>query len=475
MLTYTLVVADVTADKLNTDPALLFRTNSPSNVIDSTMPRYVESNACNACARSKRKCGRQMPACTRCADRAISCVYPSSTNRAFSASRQLLSNGSRGSVAREENGLASVALATSPGAANLILPDELMLDLTFPLLDRDFTAPLAFVEQPSMPTTRQDWFLAPDTWKISQLKNTSVAESTSLATIKQYVKLLQSWFERWASTGSNPFIHARLYTANFPACVQVAHATMASYIHRTPANSDIIFQVVEDRSNDLLQENGAVLDTFDDEKWTDREEQDVDLFAQLARLHALTVYQLIGLFDGDIRSRYVAEGQMAVRESWAAKLLESAAKTLSNTHAQATDLVAGSPWSSSYSQHQWYLWILSESVRRTYLVASSISCIFSALQKRWSTCVGGIMFTNRQGLWDATNAIEWEKQCLRGNVAFLQRFECASFFEDAKPADIDEFGTAMMDMTFDRDLLGEWRNKYADGAQGDSAILLRAR
>ncbi len=87
------------------------------------------------------------------------------------------------------------------------------------------------------------------------------------------------------------------------ACVQVAYTTLASYIHRTPANTDTILQIIEDRSNDLLQENGAVLNMVGAEEWADGGGQDVDLFAQLTRLHALMVYQIIGLFDGDIRSR----------------------------------------------------------------------------------------------------------------------------------------------------------------------------
>ena len=65
---------------------------------------------------------------------------------------------------------------------------------------------------------------------------------------------------------------------------------------------DTVLQIVEDRSNDLLRENGAVLDRVAAEEWADGGEQDVDLFAQLTRLHALMVYQIIGLFDGDIRS-----------------------------------------------------------------------------------------------------------------------------------------------------------------------------
>ena len=426
----------------------------------STMPTHAESNACSACSRSKRKCGRQIPSCIRCVDRGKSCVYPPSRGRAASSSRPLLSDPLRDSVPRVDDGLlAGVAANTSSPTANLILADDLMLDLAFPLMDSDFAAPSPLIQTASAPATRADWFLAPETWKISHRVDISAAIPISKAVMKKYVAVLQSWFERWVTTGSNPFIHSCLYSAKSPACVQVAYATLASYIHRTPANTDTVLTIVEDRSTDLLRENGAILDRVGAEKWADGGEQDVDLFTQLTRLHALMVYQSIGLFNGDIRSRHVAEGHMAVQDSWAGKLFHSAAKALSNTHDVATHLVGCLPTPSTYSQQQWYLWILSESIRRTWFVAVSLSAVFSVLQQGWSPCPGSIMYTNRSGLWNAGSAIEWEKQCLGRNVEFLHRFECASLFDNAEPADIDEFGMAMLDMTFSGELLEKWRDR----------------
>lgn len=355
--------------------------------------------------------------------------------------------------------LAGLAGNASSRTANLILADDFSLDLEFPLLDSDFAAPMSLIQTPSAPAIRADWFLAPETWKIFHGVDTSAAMPVSTATMKKYVAVLQSWFERWVTTGSNPFIHSCLYSANFPAWLQVAYATLASYIHRTPANTEIVLQIVEDRSNDLLRENGAMLTRVGADEWADGGEQDVDLFAQLIRLHALMVYQIIGLFDGDIRSRHVAEGHMAVQVSWAGKLFHSAARALSNTQAAATHLVGCLPTPSTSSQQQWYLWILSESIRRTWLVAVSLSSVFSALQQRWSTCPGGVMYTNRRGLWNAASASEWEKQCLGKNVTFLQRFECARLSDDVEPADIDEFGTAMLDMTVNAELLEKWRGR----------------
>ena len=136
--------------------------------------------------------------------------------------------------------------------------------------------------------------------------------------------------------------------------------------------------------------------------------------------------------------------------------MRSAAK---DTHTATTHLVSCLLKPSTYSQQQWYLWILSESIRRTWLVAVNLSPVFSALQQRWAACPGGIMYTNRSGLWDATSAAEWENRCSDRNVAFLQRFECAKLFDEAEPADIDEFGTTMMDMTFNEELLEKWRDR----------------
>jgi hypothetical protein len=387
-----------------------------------------------------------------------SCVYPPSRNKAASSSRPLLSEPLRSSVSREENELlAGIAGNTSSFTTNLTLADDLMLDLAFTPMNSEFTALSSLIQTSSLSATSADSFFAPETWSISRAVDTSVRAVPSKAAMKKYVAILQSWFERWITTGSNPFIHHRLYSANFPACVQIAYATLASYIYRTPANTEKVLQIVEDRSNDLLRDNGAVLERIGAENWTDGGEQDVDLLMQLSRLHALMVYQIIGLFDGDIRSRHVAEGHMAVQDSWADKLL-LAGKALRNTHAATTPPFECLSDSYICSQKQWCLWVLSESVRRTWLVAVSLISTYSALQQRWALCPGGIMYTKRSGLWNARSATEWEKQCLERDVAVLQRFECTKFFDEAKPADIDEFGIAMLDMYFDSELLERWRD-----------------
>ncbi|KAH7389956.1 hypothetical protein BKA66DRAFT_440222 [Pyrenochaeta sp. MPI-SDFR-AT-0127] len=418
------------------------------------MPPHTEANACSACARSKRRCGRQTPSCARCAASGRPCVYPPSRSRAAGSSRPLLSDALRGPAPRmADELLAEFSGITSSSATNLIPADDLILDLAFPLIDSDFDDPSSLIQTSSVPATKADWFLAPETWRISYKVDTSAAAIVGKSTMTEYVAMVRSWFERWVATGSNPFIHSLLYSANFPACVQVAYATLASYIHRTPANTDTVLHIVEERSNDLLRDYGAVPDRAGAADWADARGQDIDLFTQLARLHALMVYQIIGLFDGDIRSRYVAQGHMAVYDRWNGKLLHSAAKAFSNTQAIATQLVGCLPGPSTSLQQQWYLWILTESIRRTWVIAASISTVFTMMQQRWASCPGGIMYTNRSGLWNAASATEWEKHYMGRDVAFLHRFECVRLFDEAVPADVDEFGTAMLAMTFNQELL----------------------
>jgi hypothetical protein len=82
--------------------------------------------------------------------------------------------------------------------------------------------------------------------------------------------------------------------------------------------------------------------------------------------------------------------------------------------------------------------------------------VFSALQQRWALCPGGIMYTNRSGLWEAASATQWLKQCEDSNVKVLQRFECNSVLGHLRPADVDEFAIAMLKMTLSEEMIAAW-------------------
>ncbi|KAH7083437.1 RNA polymerase 2 mediator complex component [Paraphoma chrysanthemicola] len=424
------------------------------------MPKIAESNACSACAKSKRKCGRQTPSCVRCTDRGIRCVYPYSTREAPSSSRPLLSKPEIGSIPIADDGPLGEDAGTSfSGGTDHIPAESLSLEMSFPLMYNESATSSALIETPIGQISDADWFLAPETWRMTHVMDSMATVPIGIPKMKSYILLLQSWFRRWVTHGSNPFVHSHLYKANFPACMQVAYATLTSYTHRTPENTDIILRIVADRSAELLQEHGAVPSRIGTEGWTAEGPQDIDLFTQLSRLHALMVYQLIGLFDGDIRSRHVAEGQMSVQDNWANRLFQEASKTLTNTRDAGTQLIGSLPRPTTTLQQRWYIWILSESIRRTWLIASSIFSIYSALQQRWSVCPGSIMYSNRKGMWSAESSTDWDRLCSKSGAVSLQRFECSRLPYDADPDDIDEFGDAMLNMTVHEELLEKWKNR----------------
>lgn len=66
------------------------------------------------------------------------------------------------------------------------------------------------------------------------------------------------------------------------------------------------------------------------------------------------------------------------------------------------------------------------------------------------------MFTNREGLWGAESADEWERLCSDKNVAFIQRFQADRLFDEAVPNDVDEFGRTWLEFTFGPDRLKQW-------------------
>jgi hypothetical protein len=216
-----------------------------------------------------------------------------------------------------------------------------------------------------------DWFLTPESWKIHEIPP-NANMSFDFKDLKSFNQILQSWFDEWVSVGSNPFIHSQLYRHRFPGCVQIAYTTLSTYNNRTAANTDTILQIVEDRANELLRENGLVIDNLNQENVISDSKEPIDTLEQLARVHALMAYQMIGLFDGDIRSRHRAESRFPVLQRWVSLLLESADSNLRNpspTFYLPYAGLAGVSCPLGSTESRWRTWIQAESVRRTWMIA----------------------------------------------------------------------------------------------------------
>ncbi|KAL6691582.1 hypothetical protein J3F84DRAFT_403277 [Trichoderma pleuroticola] len=401
------------------------------------MASPLEPRACNACAKSKRKCDKQMLSCQRCKDAGINCVYPPPRQSSYVLLQDcLLSNEAAGSP-KPSAGIGEITdvnTATLSGAVDLSVPSH----------------------QPFSAHSPSAWFLSPETWKIEPYPihinpNMNLFSSSML---KHYASVIQHWLKSWVMSGSNPFMHSHLYRTRFPTCVQVAYTTLSAYLNRTESNSEIILRIIESQAKDLLiNPDLGVNDAL----------EPLDHLEQLARLHALMVYQIICLFDGDIRSRHLAECRAHILDRWVTQMVECASSslyplslTLDPLDLVGTTSLVDPPSLTGSTEHLWHTWILAESIRRTWLTATGLQALYLTLQQGWAFCPGGMMFTTRHGVWEAKTAFAWERLCLETDIGFIQRFETEKLFTETSPLEIDDFGKMILESTYGTERMERW-------------------
>ncbi|CAK7244593.1 MAG: hypothetical protein STHCBS139747_006137 [Sporothrix thermara] len=412
---------------------------------------HYEPKACRACAKAKRKCDKELPACLRCRSRGVVCDYPPIRPGSF--------------VAILDAVPPAVQQVSPPSSTPASLYDDAFLPLATSTITRAITSTITSTNTSTNTSPSSldasgvrpclAWFLESKSWEVG---HPQIPPPTSLCNtfLKTHVLRMQGWLGVWAATGACPFIHGRLYAARFPDCLQVALLTLTTYNHRTPCNTDMVLKIVEDQASKLVEESDPGSDGDP--------AQSLSLLDQAARLHALIVYQVISLFDGDIRTRHLAEARLPLLGKWSSQLLDSARQKFSATSALLDMTVALHFGPMDSKEHPWYLWILAESIRRTWLIAVCLEAVYSMLQRGWHPCPGGVMFTTRQGVWDAPSALAWEESCFAGGktpevAGFMHRFETMRLFQTTTPGQVDEFTQLMLEVTYGVEQTMKWRQE----------------
>ena len=287
-------------------------------------------------------------------------------------------------------------------------------------------------------STLTSWFTSSSTWK-TELCLQPDRLPCNIRNLKRHILTIQQWLADWIKNGSNPFIHPQLYKYRFPQCIRDAYADLACYINKTEANENTVLQIIEERSELLLTSDCNRISS--------------DPHAKLARVHALLIYQVIGLYDGDIRLRHLAQCRIQLLHQWMHEMLDDARQaSCLGSFICDTDTVttSGKP---DLDDLFWYSWILAESIRRTWVVASGVQGIFLMMQYgKVAGCEGGMMFTTRKGVWEAQSALEWGRICAEVNVGLIQTAELDKLIEEAAPEDLNDFTKAIVYCTIGIDL-----------------------
>jgi hypothetical protein len=285
------------------------------------------------------------------------------------------------------------------------------------------------------------WFASPETWAIDVSPTQSLC-STPRFTSTDFDRILRKvlgWLTQWIETGSCPFIHRQLYRKCFPDEISGAYLALGAWLHRSDGNRQIVYRVIEERVTRLV-ENGLLLDLPVNNR---------DAVLNLSRVQALLVYQCIGLYDGNVRLRHLAEKHIPVVESWVVVLMEQTSQLTSS---------ATPPHAADEENMLWYSWIVAESARRVWLIISGVQGLYRIFTNPDPTnpCIGGTVFTSRRGFWEAPSAKAWERACTERYAGLVRLTETEKMFAMVPKEEISEFAKVVLECKFGLEWCEEW-------------------
>lgn len=182
----------------------------------------------------------------------------------------------------------------------------------------------------------------------------------------------------------------------------------------------------------------------------------------LSALQALLLYQIIRLFDGDVRSRSEAEADEAVTTRWTTELLrflkplgsdDTSPEGLSNVQDEPELIGAGN----------WQTWVFEESVRRTMIVSIMIRLVYLCVKDRIVTqCIPEahlVSFTGRRALWEAPSEFHWRSICAEGisYAANPSQWEFLTATMDVR--EVDELVVLLLAIVHGLDHVANWLGK----------------
>ena len=191
------------------------------------------------------------------------------------------------------------------------------------------------------------------------------------------------------------FIHPLLYQETVPGLYQDVLTLCSLYLHQTPRNRDCIFRILDCKVTALVKASPSLLSSVED---------------NLLALQALILYQIIRLFDGDIRQRVNAERHLELLDSWTLRLQQNYFQALET------------PGTEPVYDH----WVLIESIRRTTMVSVVLRGLYAVMKDGYCELVPllcTLPVSNTGRLWKTAEMNWWEQTSSQEVVTYLEFLE----------------------------------------------------
>ncbi|KAK7994049.1 hypothetical protein PG989_007430 [Apiospora arundinis] len=447
--------------------------------------------ACVACTKAKRQCTKEVPSCRRCSVKRIPCAYPPARNNPQPQITSSPTAADTGPTLFDDHDPAMTLeeLSTSSSANAPPAPPTATTKATAKRQLAQAGEELAFFV-PQSQTTNHDtevignsantgvpngnWFLAEDTFvpevRVPDTLLLDLNVDTSVEQMQHLIDLVKKWLKEWVTDGHSSLIHRQLYRTQMPRCVQDAYSTMSLYfLAKGPATQGTIHQILNDRVAQLVEDqmgeellpvglSGTGL-------------QARELFDKLSRVQSLLAYQVVRLFDGDIRMRARAEADIPTLAAWRkdlwAQTRRSVAPATPGGDASTSALGQSLPFDGLLSLTEpvvtWKLWVLVESIRRTWLISSVVVEIYHYFKHGWSQCPGNVPFTLRAELWAAETAHAWSRaQSGRkpegSGALFVCLHQQLDMMESTDPSQVHDLGHATLGLIWGLERMTKWND-----------------
>jgi hypothetical protein len=192
------------------------------------------------------------------------------------------------------------------------------------------------------------------------------------------VEQLKSYPEKLYRTSKTVFIHPRVYHPVIPFPLQEAVGASALYLEKTEVNEAMAWDIISAKATQLVEPRAS---------WSVSE--------HLTCVRALIIFQIIRLFDGDIRQRSDAEKHDEIPAQWTDSLSQRTAATA---------------FAESVRPATWESWVFEEAVCRTVIVPRVVQAMFSIQKLEYCTLVKAVTemsFTMQKAPWAAPSAVHW--------------------------------------------------------------------